>query len=479
MSKRKLTYKDLLNYFRNNLQNKEKHRIEKEIMRDAFEEEAFEGLSKLNAEELENDIAELKANISERSQKTRKLIPAWFRYAASVVVLVGIGLTILFLNSRFWQDSLLKEQVAKELEVADSMEVEVKKQLDVTAQKLDTVKTKPEALIAESKESKAAKREKQKPTVQTIIEDEVVLDDMAVSEDDYVPEAAQEIKIVEFEEEEQYVEDMEIKMMPAKEVAKTYEDEKREMELLEAPKNEQVSKIIEGEVVSVKFRSRKSVPKAAKKSSNVAKDTEIKKAVIKGKIVGVDDELSIPGVSVTVKNNPTIGTTTDMNGEFELKIPGDEELEALIASFVGMKSQIIDIENDTNLMVYMEPDILAMDEVIVTAVGSGREYDNEGPTKVSAKPPNSLSRNSYKKVILEKIDKNNLSDFPGRYKIKVSFTVEENGDISNFNFRNIPDIVFGNAVKKAILEVGNWQPATLNDANVSSKVNFTLKIDIE
>jgi len=47
MSKKKLTYKDFINYFSNNLQNNDKHDFEKEMMRDAFEEEAFDGLSKL------------------------------------------------------------------------------------------------------------------------------------------------------------------------------------------------------------------------------------------------------------------------------------------------------------------------------------------------------------------------------------------------------------------------------------------------
>jgi hypothetical protein len=461
------------------MQNEEKHRIEKEIMRDAFEEEAFEGLSKLNAEELEIDISELSANISERSRKTRKLIPVWFRYAASVIVLVGIGLTIIFLNSRYWQDSLLKEQVAKEMEVADSMEVEAAKQHEVTAQKLDTVKPKPEELIAKSKESKTAKKEKQEPVTQTIVEDKVVFDDIEVSEDDYEAEAIQEREIVAFEEEELFAEDKEMAMMPAKEVAKVSEDEKREEELVEAPENKEVSKVIEGKAAGVKVKSRKRIQKAANTSGDFDKATESKKTVIKGKIVSVDDDLSIPGVSVTVKDNPTIGTTTDMNGEFELNIPSDEELEALVASFVGMKSQEIDIGNDTNLLVYMEPDVLEMDEVIVTAVGSGSEYDDEGPTKVSAKPPKSLNNYRYKKVLLEKIDESKLSHFPGKHKIKVSFTVGESGELYNFNFGNIPDIAFSNEIKKAILEIGKWQPATLNDATLESIVEFTLKIDIE
>ncbi len=476
MSKRKLTYKDFLNYFSNHLQNKDKHAFEKEMMRDAFEEEAFEGLSTLNADELENDIAELKANISEKSQKTRRLIPVWFRYAASVTVLIGIGLTIVFLNSRFWQNSLLKEQVAKEMEVVDSMEVEAKKQLEVTAQKLDSVKTKPEELIAESKESKTAKREKQEPTVQTIVEDEVVFDDLEVSEDDYESEENRDIEIIEFAEEEKFAEDLEIKMIPAKEEVSVSKDEKKERELLEASNNEEVSKSIEGKVAGLKIGSKKSAQKDVAPKAHAYKHKS--DVVITGKIISANDDVSIPGVSVTVKDNPTIGTTTDVNGEFELNIPSDEELEALIASFVGMKSQEIAFDNDTNLLVYMEPDVLAMDEVIVTAVGSATDYNNEGPTVVSASPPKSLSRNRYKKAILDNINKNSLSEFPGKHNVKVSFTVGEDGSLSDFSFKNAPDIVFSNEILRVIKELGNWEPAIKNDSKISSEVNMTLKIEI-
>ena len=58
---------------------------------------------------------------------------------------------------------------------------------------------------------------------------------------------------------------------------------------------------------------------------------------ITGTVTGADDGLSIPGVSVVVKNNPTIGTTTDIDGKYSLTIPS--ETEALVFSFVGMASK--------------------------------------------------------------------------------------------------------------------------------------------
>lgn len=475
MSKRKLTYKDLLNYFRNNLQNKEKHRVEKEIMRDAFEEEAFEGLSKLNADELDRDITELKSNITAKSKKTKRLIPVWFRYAASVIVLVGIGLTILFLNSRFWQDSLLKEQVATEMEVADSMEIEAKKQLEVTAQKPDTVKTKPEKLIAESKESKTAKKEKQEPIVQTIVEDQVVFDDMEISEDDYIHEADQEIEIVEFEEEETEEENF-LLAEPQLKVEEKIQKSSQEQELDKV----QIDKKEVRNSKNMRIRGVASQP--AKESPLLiidGKPVDMENLkTIKGKVLNAENNQLLSNALVELKDIELFETKTDADGEFSLFIPNDQELQKLLISYAGMQQQEIDISNDSNLIVYMEPRYLAMDDVAEATNNLNQETLKE-VSETNAKPSNGLSLRKYKLEILEMLDYSELSGFPGKHKIEVSFTVGVGGELYNFNFKNIPDIAFGHEIKKAILGMGNWQPATLNDANVSSTVKFTLKIDIE
>ncbi|NOQ26101.1 MAG: SusC/RagA family TonB-linked outer membrane protein [Bacteroidales bacterium] len=84
-----------------------------------------------------------------------------------------------------------------------------------------------------------------------------------------------------------------------------------------------------------------------------------------------EDGLSIPGVSVAVKDNPTIGTSTDMDGKFNLTVPSTTEV--LVISFVGMKTQEVVIGGRSVIDVQMEADVLQMDEVIVTAIGIKRE----------------------------------------------------------------------------------------------------------
>ena len=97
--RRRLTFGDFKKYFHNNMRSKDKHDFEKRMMQDAFEEEAYDGLSRLSEKELEEDVEELKGSITRRT-KRRGLVPHWFRYAASVIVLVGIGISVYLLNDR-------------------------------------------------------------------------------------------------------------------------------------------------------------------------------------------------------------------------------------------------------------------------------------------------------------------------------------------------------------------------------------------
>lgn len=92
---------------------------------------------------------------------------------------------------------------------------------------------------------------------------------------------------------------------------------------------------------------------------------------ISGTITGADDGLSIPGVSVVVKDNTTIGTTTDMDGKYSITVPGSAEV--LVFSFVGMKSQEVLIAGRSVIDIQLESEVLQMDEVIVTAIGIKRE----------------------------------------------------------------------------------------------------------
>lgn len=87
-------------------------------------------------------------------------------------------------------------------------------------------------------------------------------------------------------------------------------------------------------------------------------------------VSSVKEEGALPGVSVSVKGT-TIGITTDLNGKFSLAVPGDAA--TLVFSYIGMKKQEVDIGNRSVIDVVLEPDILGLEEVVVSAFGISRE----------------------------------------------------------------------------------------------------------
>ncbi len=91
---------------------------------------------------------------------------------------------------------------------------------------------------------------------------------------------------------------------------------------------------------------------------------------ITGKVTSAQDGMGIPGVTVMVKGT-TIGTTTDIDGNYSIDVRPDHK--TLIFRYVGMNTQEINVGSQTAINIVMQPDVLQMDEVVVTAIGISRE----------------------------------------------------------------------------------------------------------
>jgi ferric-dicitrate binding protein FerR (iron transport regulator) len=84
----------MLDYLSGRLTRREQHLFERELMSDPFEAEAMEGLSKLSAQELSDDLAQLEASLTYR--QNRRLGTVLWR-AAAIVLLMLIPASLLWL----------------------------------------------------------------------------------------------------------------------------------------------------------------------------------------------------------------------------------------------------------------------------------------------------------------------------------------------------------------------------------------------
>ena len=90
---------------------------------------------------------------------------------------------------------------------------------------------------------------------------------------------------------------------------------------------------------------------------------------VSGKVTGKDDGLALPGVSVKVKSS-TIGTQTDVDGNFSLKVPQSNSV--LQFSFLGYQSREATIPGSNVLNIVLVMDTKELGEVVVTAFGITR-----------------------------------------------------------------------------------------------------------
>ena len=96
---------------------------------------------------------------------------------------------------------------------------------------------------------------------------------------------------------------------------------------------------------------------------------------ISGKVTGSSDGAGIPGVTVQVQGT-TVGTVTDIDGNYSLDV--SPEAEVLVYKYVGMKTVMVTIGDQSSIFVTMETDAVMMGEVVVTALGVSREKKSLG-----------------------------------------------------------------------------------------------------
>jgi TonB-linked SusC/RagA family outer membrane protein len=85
---------------------------------------------------------------------------------------------------------------------------------------------------------------------------------------------------------------------------------------------------------------------------------------------------SLPGVSIMVKEYPTLGTVTDANGNFALEVPDDAK--TLVLSFIGFQTKEVLIENQTVFSIVLDAKDNTLKEVVVIGYGEQKREDVTG-----------------------------------------------------------------------------------------------------
>lgn len=95
--------------------------------------------------------------------------------------------------------------------------------------------------------------------------------------------------------------------------------------------------------------------------------------IIKGKVLNIDEN---PVVGATIISTSGVGTITDGNGAFTIALPKAEEIEISCIGYIAQKLSIT--KSESNLVVSLEEDVIAVDDVVVTGIFSANRSTYTG-----------------------------------------------------------------------------------------------------
>jgi iron complex outermembrane receptor protein len=99
---------------------------------------------------------------------------------------------------------------------------------------------------------------------------------------------------------------------------------------------------------------------------------------VRGVVIDEKGETIIGGVVKVL--GTTIGTTTDLDGKYEIGLPaGKDQLEF---SFLGYEKQIVNVGNNSVIDIQLQPDAQLLNEIVVIGYGTQKKKDLTGSISV-------------------------------------------------------------------------------------------------
>jgi len=466
MIKLKLTYEKSLAYLKNLLSNKERHALEKNIMKDTFEADAFDGLNTLTSEEFENDIKNIQKKISKRSTKNTKIIRVRnYSIAASILLFIGLGSITYLLNNTD------------------------KKLLEPT-----DVVTSPKTI-----ENNFEKLE---------------FDESKITDIDTLKDTANEIVVSVEEDIEEYLEINYQKSVPKEKIKL----EKSLLEKLDVTKSSLKNKT---DTKKTRIHSYKDRIEISDAITTVTIDSIVDKfnmdralnqqttdllisettKIIKGKVLDSDGQ-PLPGTNVAIEGKNK-GTTTDFDGNFSIEAA---ENSTLVFDYIGFE-QAIHAVNDS-MSIVMQTNEASLDEVVIVGYGTQKKSNIVGSitsvkksnlninitdsskniestlagrvSGITISNSNALikSKQEFKIWIIDNIN-TSLFKKNKKYTIKTTFNIDTTGQISNIKVFRYKKRIIKGEIKSLLSKSPLWIPATKDGKNIIEKIELTFDILIE
>lgn len=423
---------DIEKYLSGELSAPEMHALERAALDDPFLADALEGMAAHRQlpeqPSFSNDMTELQKRLADRVavKKKSRVLPLFMRYAAVVILLAGIGLTIFYLNTRQKNDTVATMQTHRPPAQADS----------ATPGAAEPGLVSPPSDALSSSSAKADRAVANVPDTEKKNEASTPEKDSQKEEEQYKTKRALENALA-AKQANNNVET--VKTVPvANQVARK-----------NAPP--EILKLSDGSAVQLERDDRRMAFKDKTDTMQFHFDTTALKAttrdyynnatgplVFSGKVTDLNNH-PLSGAYLTLQNNQLVNTRTDIDGNFSLHLQSPRDTTSSVAvNYVGYQQGILSFNSDNRVgnIIQLKPQTASLNEVVVSGYGAKRrEYlrkDIDAPQKalsLVAVPANGWpAYNEY----LEANKRSVSLDSTLRGNEIISFVVDKSGGLSGF-----------------------------------------------
>jgi TonB family protein len=441
-------------YLDNQMSAGERHAFEKKLLEDDFEQEALEGMEQYSPEEIGSDLSQLQSELSKIARSESGF--NYWRVAAAIVLL---GVFSYFIYYVIDGDSRPQIAQQKEIEKAEQKSSEA----PVAAIPDSTIEEPPPAIAYNKKIEKEEDSKVQIPvTEQKKVEcaGQEIVEDIELNLDMEALEAADEILLQE---------ELEPAGLPT---------------LAHEPEPEIIDQTVTIQEVEA-TRSKKTLAPTAvwredfdnemKMSRSAAPAQAANTRIITGRIMSVEDDEALPGVNVIVKGSG-VGTITDIEGNYSIEVPENEHV-TLVYSSVGYSQEEVEVNEQNEVNVNIEPDITALSEIVVTGYGT---QESEEEPEYSFTPPRPVGGQTVFKNYVNEYLRYPESGMDKEIKgtVKLKFTVTTDGTIKNMEVIKSLGSDFDQEAIRLVNEGPAWEPAELNGEFVEREVRVKIRFRV-
>jgi len=411
------TTNEYLKYLKGELSREERHSFERDLEADPFEMEAMEGLEKQTALEVEEDLLSMHAMLLKRLMRRRRR--TFYSIAATVASMLIVGtvfINIYNINPKSAEESILKDETFLHEETAVQSEpVQEKKSAEQ-----EEAPVQEEAPIQEE-----APVQEKAPT-----QEKAPVPDRAA-----VQEEGQDNKEIIVHDEKAFL------------AAEVVSDEVEAVSgKADVVSEEGVAPAAKAEELVVMEAQPKRSRKKGRAQEAPAAYTTVRVA---GIVVSSEDMEPLPGASIVVKGSDS-GMVADNEGRFTL-VADQQAQTTVIASYVGMETDEYQLAGGTENQVVMQPDVTALNEVVVIGYDADKEayatgavqkveLDKEEFVYSGAEPEGGLE--AFKMYIEEHIRFPAGETDSKREVVVLKFNVAMDGSISKILTLRSPGIQF-------------------------------------